>query len=386
MLKLFKWIGIGLITLVVLVELGLFVTGNGFVNKVVYLTLLSGKTGPDIDELNLFPYHEVHTAQPQPWPVSVNYNTYQPADSLMGAFARYQTVGFLVVKNDSLLYEKYWEGYDEHSVVNSFSMAKSINAILIGVALKEGLIKSLDEPVANYLPEFADGEKAKITIKHLLTMSSGLDFKEGYFSPFAWPAEAYYGPDVNAITVNEKPHEAPGKTWMYKGGDSQLLGMILKKVTGKKVADYATEKLWKPIGAEEKAFWSTDDVGMEKVSCCFYTTARDYARLAKLYMQYGNWNGQQIVDSNFVKESLTIADLTDSEDGKKIDKYGYQWWLMKYRGHSIFYMRGIRGQYVFAVPDMNTIVVRLGHKRDPKKVDDMPVDVFTYLDCAMEMK
>jgi CubicO group peptidase (beta-lactamase class C family) len=217
-------------------------------------------------------------------------------------------------------------------------------------------------------------------------MSSGLDFLEGYGSPFAWPAEAYYGPDVNTITVNVKVKEKPGKIWYYKGGDSQLLGIILKKVTGKKVADYAAEKLWKPIGAEEKAFWSTDESGMEKVSCCFYTTARDYARLAKLYMNQGYWNGQQIVDSSYVKESLTIADLTDSETGEKIDKYGYQWWLLDYKNHHIFYMRGIRGQYVFAIPDLNMIVVRLGHKRDPIKVDDMPIDVFTYLDCAFAMK
>jgi CubicO group peptidase (beta-lactamase class C family) len=386
MKKILKWIGIGLAAIILLAEIGLFVSGKWFVNKVVFLTLLHGKTGPDIDELKLFAYHTVDTAKPQPWPVSVNYNKQQLADSMPGVFAKYETVGFLVVKDDSLLYENYWEGYDEHSVVNSFSMAKSINAILIGVALKEGLIKSLDEPVANYLPPFAEGDKANITIKHLLTMSSGLDFQEGYGSPFAWPAEAYYGPDVNDITVGIKPKEKPGITWMYKGGDSQLLGMILKKATGKKVADYASEKLWKPIGAEDKAFWSTDENEMEKVSCCFYTTARDYARLAKLYLQQGYWNGQQVVDSGYVHESLSVADLTDSEDGQKIDKYGYQWWLLDYKNHHIFYMRGIRGQYVFAIPDLNMIVVRLGHKRDPVKVDDMPIDVFTYLDCAMSMK
>jgi CubicO group peptidase (beta-lactamase class C family) len=386
MKKVLKWIAIVLVSIILLAEIGLLITGNWYVNKVVYMTLLSGKSGPDIDELKLFSFHDVSAGEAQPWPVSVRYNRQVIPDSTLGKFAQYQTVGFLVVKNDSLLHEQYWEGYDEHSVVNSFSMAKSINAILIGVALKEGLIRSLDEPVSNYLPEFAEGERAKITIKHLLTMSSGIDFREGYGSPFTWPAEAYYGPDVDAITMNVSCKEAPGKTWYYKGGDSQLLGIILKKVTGKSIADYASEKLWKPIGAEEKAFWSTDEKGMEKVSCCFYTTARDYARLPKLYMQQGNWNGQQIVDSQYVKESLTIADLTDCDTGKKIDKYGYQWWMLKYKNHNIFYMRGIRGQYVFAIPDLNMIVVRLGHKRDAVKVDDMPIDVFTYLDCAFAMQ
>ena len=291
----------------------------------------------------------------------------------------------MVVKNDSLLHEEYWESYSEHSLVNSFSMAKSINAILIGCALKEGLIKSLDQDVSDFLPEFKTGEKSKITIKHLLTMSSGIDFKEDYISPFAWPAEAYYGDDVNGLTLKAKVKTPPGKTWYYKGGDAQLLGMILKKVTGKNIADYASEKLWKPIGAEDKAFWSLDkDNGIEKVSCCFYTNARDFARIAKLYMNYGNWNGKQIVDSDYVKASVTAANLIDRA-GIQNDKYGYQWWLMKYREHPIFYMRGIRGQYVFAIPDLKMIVVRLGHKRAPKTGDELPADVFYYLDAAMGM-
>lgn len=384
-MKILKRIFFGLLVFVVSVEVLLVLSGNGYVNKVLAMTLFSGKTGPDIDELHDFPYHPVEAGKPIPWPVSVQYNTHTIADNLMADFVKYQTVGYLVVQDDSVLHEQYWEGYDEHSVVNSFSMAKSINAILVGIALKEGLIKSLDEPVSNYLPEFREGGRMGITIRHLLTMSSGIDFKEEYASPFAWPAEAYYGKDVNALTLKGKPAEAPGKTWHYKGGDSQLLGILLKKVTGKPVAEYASEKLWKPLGAEEKAFWSTDEQGMEKVSCCFYTTARDYAKLAQLYLHMGYANGMQIVDSAYVKESITVADLADIDTGKKIDKYGYQWWLMNYQNHAIFYMRGIRGQYVFAIPDVNMIVVRLGHKRAPKVGDDLPADIFTYLDAAFAM-
>lgn len=372
-----------LLVVVVIFELALLITGNWYVNTVLRMTIFSGKSGPDIDELHLFPYHEIPSGQPQPWPVSARYNQQSLSEAALGDMVQYQTVGFLVIQNDSLLHEQYWEGYTEHSVLNSFSMAKSINAILIGIALKEGLIQHVNEPVANYLPEFREGGRSGITIQHLLTMSSGIDFKEEYASPLAWPAEAYYGPDVNKLTLGAKPVEEPGKTWHYKGGDSQLLGMILRKVTGKTVAEYAAEKLWKPIGAEDKAFWSTDEQGMEKVSCCFYTTARDYARLAKLYLQQGSWNGIQLLDSSYVKASIQAPDLVDIDNGKRIDKYGYQWWLMNYRNHPLFYMRGIRGQYVFAIPDLNMIVVRLGHKRAPKTGDDLPADIFTYLDAAM---
>jgi CubicO group peptidase (beta-lactamase class C family) len=386
MQKMLKRTLLSLLTLILVGELLLLVSGNGYVNKVLAMTIFSGKTGPDIDERNLFPYHEVANAASQPWPKAYNFNKQTIDNDVLGDFLKYQTVGFLVVKNDSLLYEQYWEGYDEHSVVNSFSMAKSINSVLIGIALRDGLIQNIDEPVSNYLPEFREGDKAKITIKHLLTMSSGIDFKEDYASPLAWPAESYYGKDVNALTLKAKPKNAPGTTWYYKGGDSQLLGMVLKKATGKKVADYASERLWKRLGAEDKAFWSTDEQGMEKVSCCFYTTARDYARLARLYMQQGNWNGDQLVDSSYVQQSLSVAQLKDHETGNPIDNYGYQWWLMKYKEHPVFYMRGIRGQYVFAIPDQNMIVVRLGHKRGEKNGNDMPVDIYTYLDAALALK
>ena len=384
-MKILKRILIAIISIIILTELVLVLTGNTFVNKVLAMTIFSGKLGPDIAELKLFPSHEVAKAQPQPWKISTQINKQKINEKFLEEFLKYKTVAYLVVKNDSILHEEYWEGYNEHSVSNSFSMAKSINSILIGCALKDGLIKSLDEPVGNYLEEFKQGEKSKITIKILLTMSSGIDFKEDYFSPFAWPAEAYYGDDVNSTVTKVKMKYEPGKIWQYKGGDAQLLGMILKKVTKKNVADYAAEKLWKPIGAEDKAFWSTDEKGMEKVSCCFYTNARDFARIAKLYMNFGNWNGQQIVDSSYVKESISLANLKDRE-GKQNDKYGYQWWLMKYKSHNIFYMRGIRGQYVFAIPDLKMIVVRLGHKRAPKAGDELPSDVFAYLDAAMELK
>ena len=153
----------------------------------------------------------------------------------------FKTTSYLVIKNDSIIYENYWEQYNNKSVTNSFSMAKSFTAVLIGIAIKDGLIKSLDEPVGNYIDSYKEGDKAKITIKHLLTMSSGVDFDETYSSPWAWPSEAYYGDDVNALTLKSEVKEAPGITWKYKGGDSQLLGIILKKVLGtKSIYNFAT--------------------------------------------------------------------------------------------------------------------------------------------------
>lgn len=384
-MKFIKWFLIVLLSILLIGELLILISGKTYLNNVLVNTIFSGKLGPDIDELELFAKSEVATAAPQPWPVSVRYNQAAIEAPLLQKMEQYKTVSYVVIKNDSLLYEKHWEGYGDTSFVNSFSMAKSVVGILIGCAIKDGLIKSVDDPVANYIDAFKEGDKSKVSIRHLLTMSSGIDFKEDYVSPLAWPAEAYYGDDVNALTLKANAITPPGKIWYYKGGDSQLLGMILQKVTGKKVAEYAAEKLWKPMGAEHPAYWSLDAKGMEKVSCCFYTNARDYARFAKLMMHYGNWNGVQFLDSSYVAEAITPAKLID-RNGKESLQYGFQWWLMNHKGHDIVYARGIRGQYIFAIPGLQLIVVRLGHKRASKSGDELPEDIYVYLDAAMAMQ
>jgi len=385
-MKFIKWFFIVIISLLVIGEAAILFSGKTFLNRVLSMTIFSGKLSPDINELNSFSYREMSATKPQPWLVSLNYNKAKIDDSLMKKMEDFKTTSYLVIKNDSIIYENYWEQYNDKSVTNSFSMAKSFTAVLIGIAIKQGLIKNVDEPVGNYIDSYKEGDKSKITIKHLLTMSSGVDFDETYSSPWAWPSEAYYGDDVNALTLKSGVKEAPGITWKYKGGDTQLLGIILKKVLGNKnISAFAAENLWQKMGAEQPAFWSLDkDDGMEKVSCCWYATARDFARFAKLYRDKGNWNGEQLLDSSYVNESIHLASLKDTE-GKPNDKYGYQWWIMQHKGHDIFYCRGIRGQYIFAVPDSNLIIVRTGHKRTTKKGDELPDDIFVYLDIALAL-
>jgi CubicO group peptidase (beta-lactamase class C family) len=384
-MKFIKWFFIVIISLLVISEVTILLSGKTFLNRVFAMTIFSGKLSPDIDELNSFPYREMTTIKPQPWLVSVNYNKAKIDVDLMKKMEDFKTTSYLVIKNDSIIYENYWEQYNDKSVTNSFSMAKSFTAALIGIAIKQGLIKNVDEPVGNYIDSYQEGDKAKITIKHLLTMSSGIDFDETYSSPWAWPSEAYYGDDVNVLTLKSGVKEAPGITWKYKGGDTQLLGIILKKVLGNKsISAFATENLWQKMGAEQPAFWSLDNAGMEKVSCCWYATARDFARFAKLYRNKGNWNGEQLLDTSYVNESFQLANLKDTE-GKANDKYGYQWWIMKHKGHDIFYCRGIRGQYIFTIPDSHLIIVRTGHKRATKKGDELPDDIFVYLDIALAL-
>ena len=314
MFRIVRKVFIIIICVVLLFEIVIYFSGKWYINRTLSLTIFSGKLGPGIEDLNNFPKHEIKAGKPQPWPLSSAYNKKNPGKAILDYSSEMKSVALLVIRNDSILYEKYWGNFSDASLSNSFSMAKSLNAALIGVAIHEGKIRSVDEPVGDFLPEFREGDKSRITIRHLLTMSSGLNFWENYINPLAWPAEAYYGADVNALTLNAMPVMPAGKKFHYKGGDSQLLGMILKAATGKNIADYASEKLWIPMGAEHTAYWSTDEKGMEKVSCCWYTDARDFARLARLYMNFGNWNGTQLIDSSYVLESITPASILDEDD------------------------------------------------------------------------
>lgn len=358
-------------------------SGNQHIYRTLAMTIFRGQMGPQIDELLDFPSRQITVGNPQAWPVSASFGSAKPLPDLLNKAISYKTTALLLIKNDSLLYEQYFDGYDKDRVSNSFSMAKSFTALLIGKALKEGLIKNLDEPIGHYLADFKAAPYDKISIKHLLTMSSGLDFKESYGSLFGWPAKAYYGSDVNATVYNAPKLYEPGATYEYKGGDTQLLGMILAEVVKpKKVSEYASE-LWQKIGAESNAYWSLDqENGMEKVSCCYYATARDFARFGKLLVQKGKWLNEQLIDSNFIEESIKPGNnLTKA--GNANTEYGFQWWLVNYKGKSVWYARGIKGQYVFCLPSENIIMVRLGHFRAEKKGEEIPQDVFDYLDIAL---
>jgi CubicO group peptidase (beta-lactamase class C family) len=386
-MKILKKIGKWFLIIFILLNIAIVISGKTYLYKGIANTYLKGRSGPGIDEYKIFSNREVAAGAAQEWHNSKMYNSKKISEEAQKEFDAMQTVAYVVIKNDSLIHEQYWDGYGEDSYSNSFSMAKTFTSMLIGAAIDEGKIKSVDEPVGDFLPEYKEGDNAKLTIKNLLTMSSGINFDENYVNPFAYPAAAYYGTDLKKLTANYSVKEEPGKVFKYLSGNSVLLGSILEKATGKKISEYASEKLWKPLGAKNKAFWSLDhEGGMEKAYCCFNSNARDFARLGELYLDSGKWNGTQIISTDYVLSSIKCADLIDSE-GKKNDKYGYAWWLLpNYKGHNIFYARGILGQYILCIPDQKMVVVRLGRKREKQKPgEDHPSDVYTYVDAALEM-
>jgi CubicO group peptidase (beta-lactamase class C family) len=370
--------------LIVLINAIILLSGKWYVYSVLKHTIFKGRLGPVINEYQKDPIQIIKGGATIEIPTSVNYNRRKLSDSFQKYVKDYGTVAYLVLKNDSILHEEYWDGWTKDSLSNSYSMAKSFVSLLVGCAIHDGLIKNLDEPICNYLPDFNCDINKPVTIKHLLTMSSAIDFSESYINPFVYAAEALYGSNLRESTYKHKLAGEPGKVFDYQSGNTELLCLIIEKVTGKKLADYASEKLWMPLAPYKDAYWSLDrENGLARAFCCFISDARDFSKFGILLNHQGNYMGRAVIDSLYLKEALKPAVWLKDEDGKDCDKYGYQFWMLNYRGLEIKYCRGILGQYIVSIPSKNIVVVRLGHKRSKDKKDGHPVDLFKIIDEAL---
>ena len=375
-----------LLIIFLLLNLLIVLSGKSWLYKAVYITYLHGHSSSYIDDYIYFPSKTINNGEHQKWLYSKNYNKHVLPQFIKEVNNSLETVAFMVIKNDSIIFEEYWDGYHKDSASNSFSMAKSWVSTLVGVALKEGDIKSLDQKVCVFLPNFCKGRNKELTIKNLLTMSSGLNWTESYYNPIGQTAEAYYGNNLSKLMNGLKVIETPGKVFKYHSSCTQLLTFIVEAATGKTISQYASEKLWRPMGAKHPALWNTDvEGGDEKGFCCINSNARDFARLGKLYLHQGNWNGLQILDSNYVKSATSAAHLLD-EKGNPNTNYGFQFWLAKRQGLAIYYARGLWGQYVICIPEKNMIVVRLGRKFGDHLEDGHHDDFYAFIDAALEMK
>ncbi len=357
-------------------------SGYALVSDKTYLFKAVWYNFAGIDDYKIFSNNPVTTGIHQPWNKSTAYNRSPLPVDLEKTLTDLQTIGLLAIKNDSLLTEYYWDGYSDSSWSGSFSMAKSITGLLIGCALKDSSIQSLEDPVGKYLPEFSTGEKASLRIIDLLTMSSGSDWNETYSDPFSVTTELYYGSDAYKVATGVKLVQKPGQLFRYKSGDTQLLGLIVEKATGKSLSAYASEKLWRPTGAEHPALWSTDRTGGHtKAYCCFNSNARDFARLGQLMLDSGSWKGQEIISPGYFSKSITPCMIMD-EDSKPCDYYGFQWWIFPGK-EQVFYARGILGQYIIVIPSKKVVLVRLGKHRSPEYVNHAPSEVSALVKWGM---
>lgn len=341
-----------------------------------------------IDQYPIFENRTVKAGDPQPWIQSEAYNTVSIPEKYLPVFEQLGTVAYVIIKDSTLLFEQYWEDYSPESHSNSFSMAKSIVSLAIGAAIDDGFIKDVDQPVSDFYPEFQGYNGKPLTLRHLLTMSAGVDFDEAYSSPFSPTTKLYYGDDLQQIAFGMKEIEEPGVNFIYQSGVTQLLAFIVEKATGENISSYVSRKFWTPMNAEEDALWSLDKKdGIEKAYCCFNSNARDFARFGQLILNEGDWNGRQLISSSYLKEATTPdTSLLFKEYNETNHCYGFQFWHLTYNGMEIPYMRGILGQYIFIIPDLNAVVVRLGHKRSETRSDQhYPDDIDTWLGAAVEM-
>jgi CubicO group peptidase (beta-lactamase class C family) len=361
----------------------LYLSDYSYLLRAVTKIYFTGHTTAFLSDYQQFENRVLPASEnPQPWPLHKNYNSVDLSERLEVFHRETKTVAFVMFKNDSLYIEKYYDDYGPDSKSNSFSVAKSFISALLGRAIKDGKIKSLDQKVKEFIPELQGPYADQVTVGDLSSMASGQKWDEAYYSPLSVTTAAYFVEDLGKLILQQPIDEAPGKKYIYKSGTTQLLGMVLTKATGKSLTDYLYETLWNPMGAEYESYWQIDseENELEKAYCCIASNAKDFARMGKLYKDYGKWEGQVLLDSSFVAKSIQ-ARFPESPE------YGYGWWLKSYKGHDVFMMRGHLGQYVMVFPKENIILVRLGHTKGPDGPtgDPFTPDIYTYMDAALEL-
>lgn len=344
----------------------------------------------NVDDYKLFSEHKLNkSSSPKAWLLSDNYNKKAPSQELLDFFNERKTCAFLVIQDGKIVYEHYMQNYTKETISGSFSMAKTVNALLIGKLIELGKIQSLEDDVKKYVPELTQIPSGKLTIKEVITMSADIDWHESYWNIFSMTAESYYGNDLDKLMgkLTLRDGNQQGKLWEYQSCCTQILGYVIRNVTKESVAENANEYLWQPLGAESDALWSTDKNGMEKSFCCLNATARDFAKLGQMVLQNGKWDSTQIIAADFIKALTTPASYLKDVNNHTVDWYGYQTWMINYENHQIPYFRGILGQFIFVMPDKNAVIVRLGKKiekddADPKYQNE---DIRNYIKAGLEV-
>ncbi len=257
------------------------------------------------------------------------------------------TLGFAIIRNDSILYEYYDEGYDASDLFTSYSVAKSFTSALVGIAIDEGHIKGVDQLAMDFIPELKDHVAfQEVSIRHLLNHTSGMA------ESLSMDGKLYYSNDVMKALSKIKFENKAGETQSYVNMNTQLLGLILWRATGVHPGDYLEEKIWKPMGARYNARWSTDKKNqMEKTYCCLNASLLDYAKFGRLYLNGGNWEGKQLVPASWVEESLA----RNTEEGSS-HSYNYCWHL-GLKEYEDYAAAGLFEQYIFVAPKKDIIIV-----------------------------
>lgn len=273
---------------------------------------------------------------------------------------RQRTAAIVIVHDGKVVLEKYGLGFGPEGKWTSFSVAKSLTSTLVGAAIKDGYIRSLDDPVTRYIKDLRGSEYDSVTVRQLLTMTSGVRWNEDYEDPDSDVArfnehKAEDGMDVTVSYMRKLGREAPaGQKWVYKTGETNLIGVLVSEATGKPLARYLSEKVWRPFGMERDASWLLGSSGHEIGGCCVQAATRDMARFGLFMLGGGKAGGKQVLPADWIAAATTRqADIGEAGKG-----YGFQWWTYDDGSYAA---QGIFGQGIYIDPARNLVIATNGN-------------------------
>ncbi len=324
---------------------------------------------PEADDYKLFASRKIdngteafHFFEPSHDPnlgeiVEVDSRKMDAYDEKLSSFLKdYRTLSFLIIRNDTLLYQYFDESKNDTSLISSFSVSKAFLSALVGIAIADGKISGTGVSITSYFPELENQGFEPVTIDHLLDHTSGIHFKESK-NHVGGNMEFYWGKNLYQDVFNIHPVFKPGERFEYSNINAQLLAMILQRATGMTVSEYLQEKIWKPLGMEYPASWSLSNPGsdgIEKAFCCLNARTIDFAKFGRLYLNHGNWNGKQIIPESWVKKTIRSS----KESGQRLT-YHYNWGIGP-KKYGSFFAVGLYGQFIYVYPEKKVIIVRFG--------------------------
>ena len=350
--------------------------------SMISMVIRSQNTKASIDDYKFFDNVEIQKSNSTfEWPKHNLYNQIGSSKTLDSVHKKNETVAFLVIKNDSIIKEDYFFGYDENSMTNSFSMSKSIISFLFLKSIEEGTIPSLNSKLTDYFPAFNESNGSNVTLSDLSTMSSGLVWEENYKDLMGITAQAYVTKDLNKLMMGSKFSGISGDKFKYLSGNTQLLAMAIEKANNSTIQELTYRWLWNPMGAKNDALWMIDskEKNMTKAYCCLSSNAKDFAKVGLVYKNFGKINEQKLIDSSFISMSIKPRFNTNPI-------YGYGLWVGKQNNIDFFSLRGHQGQYVIVIPKEDVIIVRLGKRKSRgSDLNNYPSDFNLYISESLNI-
>lgn len=350
--------------IITIITIGLIVFTDNYYGRLIRWNY------PDVYDYEKFPYINIdNTGNPNLIPVKTDKELllklkFERNNKIIPDFEKLlevtQTNAFIIIKNDTLILERYLNNRSRESLCKSFSASKSILSMLIGIAVHEGKIENINDPINKYINGFKNQEIGKITIKQCLNQTTGIKFNNKV-SPFSDKPQFYYTLNARELIKGIELDNKPGTKWKTDEYSILLLGAVLEKATNMSISNYLQTKIWSKIGMEYPATFSVDSEKhkFEHVADGLNATAIDFAKIGLLLLHNGQYNQQQIVPKNWLTESFSLAE--SSETDRIGLNYKHLWWIKRENGD--FHAAGHFGQYIFVSPKSNIVIVRFGESK-----------------------